>query len=256
MSNDVEVVKWYTRARKFPQLIGRTPDGARLWGGPYTITQAVGGGLLLLAGVNTMGMWARYGLLGNALLLLAVTYTAVLLLGRIPVGSRNPLAVLSGLATALSSPRTGHHAGRPVRVRRPHRVRHRIVTLQGPETLPPTSNQAHEAVPAAQSAAVTAPARQASGPAPAMAATAPETPLAAAAEPDGPAGHPRRGGTRLLAVRGHRHRRPVERVPVEPLPAQREAPALSAVQQLLAAAGAAPTGSLAKRAGSTPLEES
>jgi len=29
-----EVVKWYTRARRFPQLIGKTPDGARLWGGP------------------------------------------------------------------------------------------------------------------------------------------------------------------------------------------------------------------------------
>ena len=26
----LEVVKWYTRARRFPQLIGKTPDGARI----------------------------------------------------------------------------------------------------------------------------------------------------------------------------------------------------------------------------------
>lgn len=136
MSTDptVEVVKWYTRARKFPQLIGRTPDGAKIPGGPYTITQAVGGGLLLLAGVNTLGWWASYGLLGNALLLLGVTYGAVLLLGRIPVGSRNPLSVASGSIRAASSPSLGKLAGRPVKLPRPRQVRHRIVVLQ---TTPP-----------------------------------------------------------------------------------------------------------------------
>lgn len=124
-----EVVKWYTRARKFPQLIGRTPDGTRIWGGPYTFTQVVGAGVVLLAAVNTMGLWAQYGLLGNAALLLGVTYGVVLLLGRMPVGSRNPLAVLSGTLSALTAPRTGRIAGQRVQVRRPHRVRHRITVL-------------------------------------------------------------------------------------------------------------------------------
>ena len=36
-------LKWYTRARKFPQLIGRTPDGTRIPGGPYTYTQVAAG---------------------------------------------------------------------------------------------------------------------------------------------------------------------------------------------------------------------
>ena len=124
-----EVVKWYTRARKFPQLIGRTPDGAKIWGGPYTFTQAVGAGVILLIGVNTMGLWARYGLIGNAVVLLGVTYGLVLLLGRIPVGSRSPLSVVSGFMHAVLSPRNGRLAGRPVRHRRPHRVRHRITVL-------------------------------------------------------------------------------------------------------------------------------
>ncbi|MDP9240456.1 MAG: hypothetical protein M3O55_07430 [Actinomycetota bacterium] len=124
-----EVVKWYTRARKFPQLIGRTPDGAKIWGGPYTFTQAIGGGLVLLVGVNTMGLWANYGLIGNAILLLGVTYGIVMLLGRIPVGSRSPLSVITGTLQAVFSPHAGRLAGRPVRLRRPHRVRHRITVL-------------------------------------------------------------------------------------------------------------------------------
>src|SRR5450759_686655 len=55
-----EVVKYYTRARKFPQLIGRTPDGAKIWGGPYTFTQAISAGVVLFVGVNTMGLWAHH----------------------------------------------------------------------------------------------------------------------------------------------------------------------------------------------------
>ncbi len=128
----VEVVKWYTRARKFPQLIGRTPDGRRIPGGPYTFTQAIGAGVVLLVGVNTMGLWAGYGLIGNGLILLGAAYGMVLLLGRIPVGSRSPLAVVSGGVRALGAPRVGRLAGRPVRLRRPRRVRHRVVISSVP----------------------------------------------------------------------------------------------------------------------------
>ncbi len=145
-----EVVKWYTRARKFPQLIGRTPDGAKIWGGPYTFTQAVGAGVMLIVGVNTMGLWARYGLIGNALLLIGLTYGLVLLLGRIPVGSRNPLSVVSGAVHAVLSPRSGRLAGRPVRPRRPHRVRHKITVLveAAPATAPASGRLPNAAHPA------------------------------------------------------------------------------------------------------------
>jgi hypothetical protein len=122
-----EVVRWYTRARRFPQLIGRTPDGARLWGGPYTITQAVGAGLMLFAGLNTMPLWASFGFVGNLLVLGVATYGVVLLLGRIPVGSRSPLSVAAGAYRAVSSPRHGRLGGKPVRLRRPHRLRHTVV---------------------------------------------------------------------------------------------------------------------------------
>ncbi len=122
-----DVVKWYTRARKFPQLIGRTPDGMKLWGGPYTMTQACGFILVLFVGLNTMSLWARYGLLGNFVVLGTVAAATVFALGRVPVGSRNPLIVATGLWKALASPRHGHLRGKPVRIRRPHRLQHKVL---------------------------------------------------------------------------------------------------------------------------------
>lgn len=131
-----EVLRWYTRARKFPQVIGRTPDGARIWGGPYTITQAVTGGLLLLLGYHTMSVWARFGFFGNVVVLLGATYGVVVLIGRIPVGARNPLTVVAGAVRAACAPRTGRLAGRPVRLRAPHRVRHSITVQTGAPPAP------------------------------------------------------------------------------------------------------------------------
>lgn len=122
-----EVVKWYTRARRFPQLIGKTPDGARIWGGPYTYTQVVGAAVVLVVGVKTVTLWGRLGMIGNAVLLLAITYTVALLLGRLPVGSRNPLAVGAGVLRALWAPAGGRCGGSPVRLRRPHRAPTRVV---------------------------------------------------------------------------------------------------------------------------------
>jgi hypothetical protein len=117
-----EVVKWYTRARRFPQLIGKTPDGARLWGGPYTYTQVIGAVAVLVVGIKTVGLWGQFGLIGNALVLLAVAYATTLGLGRLPIGSRNPLSVAQGALKSVSTPRVGSYAGRALKIRPPHRV--------------------------------------------------------------------------------------------------------------------------------------
>lgn len=139
-TDDLDVVKWYTRARKFPQLIGKTPDGTRLWGGPYTVSQLVGGGSVAFIGLRTMSLWADFGLLGNLLFLGLLTYGTVLLLGRIPVGSRNPLAVAAGTYRAVAAPATGRLGGRPVRIRRPHKLQHRLVlAIDDLPTLAPAS---------------------------------------------------------------------------------------------------------------------
>jgi hypothetical protein len=122
-----EVVKWYTRARKFPQMIGRTPDGAKLPGGPYTVAQAVAAGAILVVGLNTMSLWARFGLVGNMLVLATVTVLVVWSLGRVPVGSRSPFSVVAGVAQAVAAPTHGRIGGRAVRIPPPRQLRHRVV---------------------------------------------------------------------------------------------------------------------------------
>ncbi|MFE6508090.1 hypothetical protein ACFVBP_10505 [Nocardioides sp. NPDC057764] len=122
-----DVVKWFTRARKFPQLIGRTPDGTRIWGGPYTLTQALGGAGVLVVGLKTMSLWAHFGFIGSLVVLVAVTGSVVWGLGRIPVGARSPLSMAAGLAHAVGAPKTGRLGGRPIRIRRPHQLRHTVI---------------------------------------------------------------------------------------------------------------------------------
>lgn len=130
-----DVVKWYTRARRFPQLIGKTPDGATIWGGPYTYTQVIAGVAVIILGSKTTWLWGHFGLIGNALILLGATYGLVLLLGRIPVGSRNPLSVGAGVLRAITAPALGTRGGSPVRVRRPHRSRTKLVVTPDAPTL-------------------------------------------------------------------------------------------------------------------------
>lgn len=154
---DGDVVKWYTRARKFPQLLGRFADGNKIPGGPYTITQAFGAGGVLLLAKNTTSIWAQYGLLGNAALLASVAYGVVLALGRVPPGARNPMSILAGIAHAVCAPRQGRIAGRPVRMRRPRRVQHRIVIRHpapiGTAATAPTTARQPEPAPAPASVA-------------------------------------------------------------------------------------------------------
>ena len=238
---DQQVVRWYTRARRFPQLIGRTPDGARIPGGPYTITQVATAGVLMLIALKTTALWAHYGLIANGLLLAGVVYGVVFLLGKIPLGSRNPVAIAAGAWRALSAPSTGRLADRPVRLRRPHRVQHRLTVF----------------IPAAAPTAAAPEPTATVAPAPAA------EPAAASAHPAQPAETPARqtkkSRRRSKARSSLGHRRPAPgpageqlpttaaaapaTAPTQPqpsAPAPAAAPALSGVQALLAQ-GAAPS---------------
>lgn len=126
---ETEVVKWYTRARRFPQLIGKTHDGTPIWGGPYTYTQVIVGVGVLVMGVKTTSLWGHFGLVSNTLLLLATTYGVVLLVGRMPIGSRSPLSVCLGALKAWTAPGLGRQGGTPVRPRRPTRVSRSVLTV-------------------------------------------------------------------------------------------------------------------------------
>ena len=144
MSADVEVVRWYTRARRFPRLVGRTHTGGKIWGGPYTITQVVGAVVVVIAMLNTTSLWAKGSVFTNVALLAGITYAAVLALGKIPPDARNPLSVAAGAAGALLTPRHGRQGGRPLRAVRPQRLRARI------DVQPTTDQRARPATPTAE----------------------------------------------------------------------------------------------------------
>lgn len=94
--------RWYTRARKFPQLIGRTPDGTRIPGGPYTYTQVGVGAVVGVVLSQTMWLWAHAGMVGNTVFAIGATAGAVFLSGKLPPGMRNPLVLGSGISRLVS----------------------------------------------------------------------------------------------------------------------------------------------------------
>jgi hypothetical protein len=124
-----EVVRWYTRARKFPQMIGKTPGGERIPGGPYTFAQVLVAAGVLVVGWKTVWLWGNFGGLGNILLLGVATAGAVAATGRVQPGARNPVSILIGTIRALSAPPGGAVGGRPVRERRPETFESRVVIL-------------------------------------------------------------------------------------------------------------------------------
>ena len=247
MSTSPEVMKWFTRARRFPQLIGRTPDGARIPGGPYTVTQVVGAGAVLFLGTQTMGLWAHYGLLSNAFILATVTFAVVFGLGKIPVGSRNPLSVFSGALRALSAPPTGRLAGRPVRLRRPHQVRHQLVTLlptpASPSATPPTSDLPSTASPAAtpahtqQSDLDAAPRTSVATALRRWLSPTNPTPSATGRAPRTRSGRAKPRQAAPQAALSAPPPTPTPTAPPPPVPTQRVTPALTGVQALLARSG-------------------
>ncbi|WP_116947857.1 hypothetical protein [Jiangella endophytica] len=129
--DELETVKYYTRARKFPQLLGRMPDGTKIPGGPYTVQQLIAAIVIIVVGGLTIGTWGVFGVFGNIALLFGVAFGAVFLIGRLPMNGRNPLYALLGLYRVLNAPASGRYQGRPVRFRRPRRVRSRTSVYLG-----------------------------------------------------------------------------------------------------------------------------
>lgn len=116
--HELDVVKWYTRSRKFPIFVGKTANGGRLWGGPYTITQIMVGAGVFLALISPPWLWTRIfnNPVANATIFLIALPGSVFLTGRIPIGSRNPLTLAAGLLGSWFRPANGTINGLPVRV--------------------------------------------------------------------------------------------------------------------------------------------
>ncbi|WP_209326327.1 hypothetical protein [Brevibacterium renqingii] len=117
-----EVAKFFSQARRIPMLIGKMPDGSKIWGGPYTVYQLIA---LVIAGAGLYlfhGMWSTGAILADLLVGAVIAISAALLAGQIPLDARNPTALVSSFVNALQSPRTGTYHGKAPRLRRPHRA--------------------------------------------------------------------------------------------------------------------------------------
>ena len=110
-------VKFYTRARKFPRLIGTTLGGRTLPGGPYTARQLVVVlGVLVLA-TKTSGLWgAGLGGISKVLVVVFAALGSAVLTRNLPTFTRNPFSLIAGLLRVITSPATGRLRGRPVRL--------------------------------------------------------------------------------------------------------------------------------------------
>lgn len=131
-----EPARFFTRARRVPILVGRLPDGHALPGGPYTLVQVLSGagtGLLLS---KTTVLWAHLGGLLDLVAAACVVVAVVWSVGKLPSSGRNPFTWFLGAVSLYCMPRQGSIRGRPLRVNRPRRVRHRMVVVSDAPWLP------------------------------------------------------------------------------------------------------------------------
>lgn len=131
-------VRFFTRAISVPTLIGRTSDGKRIPGGPYTVTQFVGAGVVAFVMWKTAGLWTRGGLLENLLVFGAAVGGTVYGLGKVPATGRNPLSMLAGFANAaVAGTGPSKVGGRAVRTRSPHALTGTVTILDPPSVSDP-----------------------------------------------------------------------------------------------------------------------
>lgn len=126
--------KWYTRSRKFPQLVGRTPDGTRIPGGPYTYSQVIVAAVMAFVLSQTTVIWARAGLITNAVMFVGLIYGVIYLVGKLPPGLRNPIVMLNGFSNLAK--KSGYRmAGQSVPERKPKVVSGYSLVFEATEAL-------------------------------------------------------------------------------------------------------------------------
>ena len=123
-----QVGRSYTRARRFPLVIGQLPGGGRIIGGPYTLSQiGVMAGAVLALYLATP-LWAHLGY-GDGLVYVAVPYALSRTVRHARVEGREPLRAAAGALGALFAPAGGRLRGRPVRASVPVLVRAAVFSL-------------------------------------------------------------------------------------------------------------------------------
>lgn len=147
-----DTLRWYTRARRIPRLVGKLPGSERgIPGGPYTMTQAIGAVCVALGLLKTEPLWGQFGWVSNKVIVLVATAGTAFLLRLIKPGGRDPLSALTALLGVATASRHGRLRGRQLRAGRPVQVhaRVRVVTAVLSTSAVPPARPAEAAPPPA-----------------------------------------------------------------------------------------------------------
>lgn len=124
----------YTKARRFPLVIGKLPGGGRIPGGPYSLHQISAMVVAAIVLKQTSAIWAHFGLL-NLVVFVAVPYGLAFALRHARIDGRSPIWAAVGWLSCLSAPRGGRLRGRPLRPVRTRRQTGRFRFGQVPPDL-------------------------------------------------------------------------------------------------------------------------
>ena len=120
LDDDVIVGKFFTRAMKIPLMVGRLIDGTRLWGGPYTVPQIVAGFIALLVLWQAFAWFFSTGfILTDAILVILGAWGVAFLVGRLPDSRRNLFNMMTSMASATATSKTGFYRGSPFKIQQP-----------------------------------------------------------------------------------------------------------------------------------------
>lgn len=118
--DDLVVGKFFTRAMKIPLMVGRLIDGTRLWGGPYTVPQIVAGFIALLVLWQAFAWFFSTGLIfTDAILVIFGAWGVAFLVGRLPDSRRNLFNLMTSMASATATSKTGFYRGSPFKIQQP-----------------------------------------------------------------------------------------------------------------------------------------
>lgn len=118
--DDLIVGKFFTRAMKIPLMVGRLIDGTRLWGGPYTVPQIVAGFIALLVLWQAFAWFFSTGfILTDAILVIFGAWGVAFLVGRLPDSRRNLFNLMTSMASATATSKTGFYRGSPFKIQQP-----------------------------------------------------------------------------------------------------------------------------------------
>lgn len=118
-----ETARFYTVSRRFPRMIGRLPEGTRLWGGPYTFSQLGVGAATFAVAAATCPLWSTGSIVIDLVILAMLSWGAALAARMLPTSRLNPAIVVATVIACAVSPADGVYRGRAARLPRTRGVR-------------------------------------------------------------------------------------------------------------------------------------